>query len=89
MSFVKNDRSNEQLSLRDPWAMLSEREKQFLEKSWAKYFAEFVFPNPHKAEKTFQAAQNVISYRKKQRWDSCGTHYRKICGRNSGCINLL
>ena len=44
MSFVKNDRSNEQLSLRDPWALLSEREKQFLDKSWAKYFAEYVFP---------------------------------------------
>ena len=44
MSFVKNDRSNEQLSLRDPWAMLSEREKQFLDKSWARYFAEYIFP---------------------------------------------
>ena len=44
MSFVKNDRNNEQLSLRDPWAMLSEREKQFLEKSWARYFADYIFP---------------------------------------------
>ena len=44
MSFVKNDRTNEQLSLRDPWSILSEREKRFLEKSWARYFAEYVFP---------------------------------------------
>ena len=44
MSFVKNDRNNEQLSLRDPWAMLSEREKQFLGKSWARYFADYIFP---------------------------------------------
>ena len=44
MSFVKNDITNEQLSLRDPWAILSEREKRFLDKSWARYFAEYVFP---------------------------------------------
>lgn len=44
MSFVLNDRSNEQVSFYDPWAILTERERRFLDKSWAKYFADHIFP---------------------------------------------
>ena len=42
MSFVPNN--NQQLSLMDSTFHLTEREKRFLEKSWAKTFAEKVFP---------------------------------------------
>lgn len=42
MAFVAND--NQQLSLNDSTFNLPEREKRFLEKSWAKVFAERVFP---------------------------------------------
>jgi len=44
MSFVTNDASVQQLSLIDPYDTLTEREKRFLEQSWAKYFAEHIFP---------------------------------------------
>lgn len=42
MSFVSN--TNQQLSLTDSTFNLTERERKFLEKSWAKVFAEKVFP---------------------------------------------
>lgn len=42
MSFVKND--NQQLNLLDSTFNLTEREKRMLEKSWAKTFADKVFP---------------------------------------------
>lgn len=42
MAFVKND--SNQLSLEDSAFLLSTRERIFLEKSWAKPFAEIVFP---------------------------------------------
>jgi len=44
MSFVKNDASVQQLSFLDPYTTLTDREKRFLEKSWANYFAEHIFP---------------------------------------------
>ena len=44
MSFVLNDVSTQQLSLFDSYNTLTEREKRFLDKSWAKYFAEHIFP---------------------------------------------
>lgn len=42
MAFVKNDTN--QISLDDSTFILTEREKKFLEKSWAKSFAEIIFP---------------------------------------------
>lgn len=42
MAFVKND--SNQLSLEDNTLSLTERERKFLEKSWAKPFAKIVFP---------------------------------------------
>ena len=44
MSFVQNRIEEQQLSLFDPLNTLTEREKKFLDRSWAKYFAEFIFP---------------------------------------------
>ena len=44
MSFVLNDASMQQMSFLDSYNTLTEREKKFLEKSWAKYFAEHIFP---------------------------------------------
>ena len=44
MSFVQNRIEEQQLSLFDPLSTLTEREKKFLDRSWAKYFAEFIFP---------------------------------------------
>jgi len=44
MSFVLNDANEQQLSLWDSFDSLTEREKRFLNKSWAKYFAEYIFP---------------------------------------------
>ena len=44
MSFVLNDASIQQMSLLDSYHTLTDREKKFLEKSWAKYFAEYIFP---------------------------------------------
>ena len=43
MAFVNN--SSQQMSLTDSTFNLTEREKRFLEKSWAKTFADKVFPN--------------------------------------------
>ena len=42
MAFAAN--SNQQLSLTDSTFNLTQREKKFLEKSWAKTFADKVFP---------------------------------------------
>lgn len=42
MSFSKN--SSQQISLFDAASNLTEREKRMLERSWAKYFADHVFP---------------------------------------------
>lgn len=44
MSFVANDLKNEQMSMFDSTLNLTDRERRFLEKSWAKVFAEKVFP---------------------------------------------
>lgn len=44
MSFVFNHTGEQQLSLFDSYNSLTEREKKFLAKSWAKYFAEHIFP---------------------------------------------
>ena len=44
MSFVPNDVNNEQLSLFDSFTGLTEREQRVLSKSWAKPFAEIIFP---------------------------------------------
>ena len=44
MSFVFNHAGEQQLSLFDSYNNLTEREKKFLDKSWAKYFAEHIFP---------------------------------------------
>lgn len=44
MSFVLNDAGVQQLSILDTYHNLTEREKRFLGKSWAKYFAEHIFP---------------------------------------------
>lgn len=43
MSFVPNS-LNEQLSLFDSFTGLTAREKKFLDRSWAKYFSEYIFP---------------------------------------------
>ena len=43
MSFRKND--TQQLTLNDPWFGLTERERKALEKSWAKVFADEIFPS--------------------------------------------
>ena len=42
MAFAAND--NQQLTLTDSTLNLTQREKRVLEKSWAKIFAEKVFP---------------------------------------------
>ena len=44
MSFVPNKAWNEQTSLYDSYSVLTERSKKFLNRSWAKYFAEEIFP---------------------------------------------
>ena len=44
MSFVLNNVNEQQLSFLDSYHTLTERERKFLDKSWAKYFAEHIFP---------------------------------------------
>lgn len=44
MAFAFNPAGEQQLSLFDSYNSLTEREKKFLDKSWAKYFAEYIFP---------------------------------------------
>lgn len=44
MSFVLNSSDEQQLSLFNSFNSLTDREKRFLDKSWAKYFAEYIFP---------------------------------------------
>lgn len=48
MAFAAND--NQQISLTDSIFNLTEREKKFLEKSWAKPFAEKIFPAIHEED---------------------------------------
>lgn len=43
MAFVSNN--SQQLSLMDSTFNLTERERKFLEKSWAKAFADKIFPS--------------------------------------------
>lgn len=42
--FVPNNSNEQQLSMFDSERYLSEREKRYLNQSWAKYFAEYIFP---------------------------------------------
>lgn len=44
MSFSFNSSNNQQFSFWDSYESLTEREKKFLEKSWAKVFSEKIFP---------------------------------------------
>ena len=44
MSFRANDSSVNQTSILDATELMSEREKRFLKRSWAKVFAEEIFP---------------------------------------------
>ena len=44
MSFRANDPSTNQTSMLDATALMSDREKRYLEKSWAKVFADEIFP---------------------------------------------
>ena len=44
MSFVANNAQYQQLSMMDSFAGLTRRELRFLEKSWAKYFGDYIFP---------------------------------------------
>lgn len=44
MSFVLNDAGTQQISFFDSCNSLTDREKKFLEKSWATYFAKHIFP---------------------------------------------
>ena len=44
MSFVTNDTTIQQLSFTDSFHFLTKREQRMLEKSWAKYFADEIFP---------------------------------------------
>lgn len=48
MAFATND--NQQISLTDSTFNLTERERKFLEKSWAKPFAEKIFPAIHEED---------------------------------------
>lgn len=48
MAFVANN--NQQISIVDSTFNLTEREKRFLEKSWAKVFAEKIFPAIHEED---------------------------------------
>lgn len=48
MAFVAN--SNQQISLTDSLFQLTDREKRFLNKSWAKTFAEKIFPAIHEED---------------------------------------
>lgn len=44
MAFAFNPAGEQQLSLFDSYNSLTDREKKFLDRSWAKYFAEYIFP---------------------------------------------
>ena len=45
MSFRPNDPNVQQTSVLDAATLMSEREKKFMNRSWAKYFADYIFPN--------------------------------------------
>ena len=53
------------------------------------FVSQMIYPNPDKPEKVFSGRMKRDKLQKKQRWDSCGAHYREICGRNTRCIDLL
>ena len=42
--FVPNSPTEQQLSMFDSERYLSDREKRYLDRSWAKFFAEYIFP---------------------------------------------
>lgn len=44
VSFAQNRLKEQQLSLFDPLNTMTEKEKKFLDRSWVKYFAKFIFP---------------------------------------------
>ena len=44
MSFVANNAKYQQMSMTDSFSGLTRREQRFLEKSWAKYFGDYIFP---------------------------------------------
>ena len=44
MSFAENNAKYQQISLMDSFTGLTKREQRFLNKSWAKYFGDFIFP---------------------------------------------
>ena len=56
MAFVSNN--SQQLSLMDSTFNLTERERKFLEKSWAKAFADKIFPAIN--EELFYSWKNLI-----------------------------
>ena len=45
MSFRLNDPNVQQTSVLDAATLMSDREKKFMDRSWAKYFADYIFPN--------------------------------------------
>ena len=45
MSFRPNDPKVQQTSVLDVTTLMSDREKKFMDRSWAKYFADYIFPN--------------------------------------------
>ena len=58
MSFKTND--YQQLSLDDSFIALTERERKALEKSWAKIFADEIFPSHINLTETEKGLKNPI-----------------------------
>ncbi len=61
MSFRANDPSASQSSMLDATSLMSDRERRFLEKSWAKVFAEEIFPKID--EQTFAPMYSSVDSR--------------------------
>lgn len=59
MSFSFNPADTQQLSLWDSYESLTDREKRFLDKSWAKVFSEKVFPKIDEAPYAVLYSQNA------------------------------
>lgn len=59
MSFSFNLADTQQLSLRDSYESLTEREKRFLDRSWAKVFSEKIFPKIDEAPYAVLYSQNA------------------------------
>ena len=59
MSFSFNPADTQQLSLWDSYESLTEREKRFLDKSWAKVFSEKIFPKIDEAPYAVLYSQNA------------------------------